>query len=55
MMPTDRIHVYAMNGSTVKAQVSTSGNEADVSLAALPAGIYVVKVNKDCTIKIQKR
>ena len=55
MTATDRISVYAIDGRKAEASISTSGNEADINLSALPAGIYVVRVNKDCSIKIQKR
>ena len=55
MRPTDRITVYAIDGRKMEAVVNVSGDEADISLADLPAGIYVVNVNESCTIKMQKR
>lgn len=55
MRATDHIAVYAIDGRKMNAAVSIDGEEADISLATLPVGVYVVKVNEGCTIKMQKR
>ena len=49
-----RIELYSLDGKMLSTQQASSGKTAVVSLAAQPAGIYIVKVN-DATYKFMKR
>lgn len=49
-----RVTVYAMNGSPVEADVVKADGVVTISLAALPAGNYVVKVD-GTSFKVAKR
>lgn len=49
-----KVCVSRINGALVNASTSVSGGDVTVSLASLPADIYIVKVN-NISIKIVKR
>jgi hypothetical protein len=51
---TDRLGLYALDGRKITAIVS-EGGLANISLADLSAGVYVVNINSKHSFKIMKR
>lgn len=50
----DRINVVAADGRSMQGCITRLGDNATVSLTALPKGVYIVTVNNRQTIKIAK-
>ena len=51
----DQIHIYSVKGIMQKGIVLRNGTVVEVSLSALPAGIYFVSVQNKQTIKLFKK
>ncbi len=51
---SDRVEVYAVNGTTARAEIHVANGDTMVSLANLQRGVYIVKVS-GTSIKINKK
>lgn len=51
---TDKLSLYALDGRKVE-DFASEGGQANISLAKLPAGVYVVNINSKQSFKIMKR
>lgn len=51
---TDRLSLYALDGRKVE-DFASEGGQANISLAKLSAGVYVVNINSKQSFKIMKR
>lgn len=53
--PTDKVNLYSADGRMMNPQVEYNGTRAEVSLSALPQGIYVIQISNNQPIKINKK
>jgi hypothetical protein len=51
----DQIQIYSAKGIMQKGIVGRNGNNVEVSLSALPTGVYLISVQNKQTIKIFKK
>lgn len=50
-----KARVYALSGQPVKAEISRTEGCMTISLLSLPAGSYIIYINKEKSIKVLKR
>ena len=48
----DQVGLYSVNGMELKNRVSVGKNQADISLARLPKGTYIINVSNKKSFKI---
>lgn len=51
----DIVSVYAINGILLGRQKGNENGHAEINLADLPSGVYIINVNNKQSIKIQKK
>ena len=52
---SEALRLYDQGGRLLQAPVSTVGNKQTLSLNGLPAGVYLIKISQQQTIKIFKK
>ncbi len=53
--PDTLIRLYGIDGTMYSSQVNANGDRIEISLAALPKGIYLLNINNSRTIKINRK
>ena len=53
--PDTRIRLYGINGTMYPNRINANGDHIEISLAALPKGIFLVNINNSRTIKINRK
>jgi hypothetical protein len=53
--PGIRIRLYGIDGTMYPSCVHAVGNHIEISLAALPKGIYLLNINNQRTLKINRK
>ena len=49
------VRLYSTNGTLINGSVATVNGQVVISLSSLPKGIYIISVNKNQNIKINKK
>lgn len=50
-----RIHLYGIDGTMYPNRINAHGDRIEISLAALPKGIYLLNINNSRTLKINRK
>lgn len=53
--PNSRIRLYGIDGTFYQGYVNANGDRIEVSLSALPKGIYLLIINDSRTLKINRK
>ena len=53
--PNIPVQLYALNGAQIGGKISVSGNHVEISLFALPKGIYFIKISNQQPFKIYRK
>ena len=53
--PNTIIRLYGIDGTFYPNRVNTNGNRIEISLSALPKGIYLLNFNNSRTLKINRK
>jgi len=53
--PDTRIRLYGIDGTMYPSRVHIHGDRMEISLAALPKGIYLLNINNQRTLKINRK
>jgi len=53
--PDTQIRLYGIDGTMYPSRVNAHGDRMEISLAALPKGIYLLNINNQRTLKINRK